>query len=180
MPTTHTPRKNEKLRKKQRKIWSWKLEFSRHFTRMFVTSFVAGAVLRKSTTNFVVLNLSNEASNQLLFHSYKFSLRESDGGLVSSSNRVHGPKYCNQEGSRIASRFATPVGRDGLETAAGNGSRTASRFAIHVNRDDRSNYCQFGKRPSPNKPCPRRGERRRSSGQTRRRSAASDGCRKAR
>ena len=84
-----------------------------------------------------------------------FSLSESDGGLISSSNRVHGPRNCSQEGSR-----------------------TASRFAIQVDRDGRSNYSQLGSRPSPaNKPCPRRGDSRRSSGLTRRRSA-SDGCRK--
>ena len=61
-----------------------------------------------------------------------------------------------------------------------DGSRTASRFAIQVNRDGRSNCSQLGSRPSPaNKPCLCRGDSRRSSGQTRRRSA-SDGCRKGR
>ena len=61
-----------------------------------------------------------------------------------------------------------------------DGSRTASRFAIQVNRDGRSNCSQLGSRPSPaNKPCPRRRDSRRSSGQMRRRSA-SDGCRKGR
>ena len=48
-----------------------------------------------------------------------FSLSESDSGLTSSSNRVHGPRNCNQEGSRTASRFAIQVDRDGRETAAG-------------------------------------------------------------
>ena len=86
-----------------------------------------------------------------------FSLSESYGVLISSSNRVHGPRNCSQEGSR-----------------------TASRFAIQVDRDGRSNCSQLGSRPSPaNKPCPRRGDSRRSSGQTRR-SSASDGCRKGR
>ena len=61
-----------------------------------------------------------------------------------------------------------------------DGNRTASRFAIQVNRDGRSNCSQLGSRPSPaNKPCLCRGDSRRSSGQTRRRSA-SDGCRKGR
>ena len=44
-----------------------------------------------------------EASNQLLFHSRNYcSLSESDGGLISPSNRVHGPRNCSQEGSRTA------------------------------------------------------------------------------
>ena len=42
-----------------------------------------------------------------------FSLSESDGGLISSSNRVHGPRNCSQEGIRTASRFAIQVDRDG-------------------------------------------------------------------
>ena len=42
-----------------------------------------------------------------------FSLSESDGGLISSSNRVHGTRNCSQEGSRTASRFAIQVDRDG-------------------------------------------------------------------
>ena len=41
------------------------------------------------------------------------SLSESDGGLISPSNRVHGPRNCSQEGSRTASRFAIQVDRDG-------------------------------------------------------------------
>ena len=91
------------------------------------------------------------------FTTRNFSWSESVGGLISSSNRAHGPRNCSQEGSR-----------------------TASRFAIQVNRDGRSNCSQLGSRPSPaNKPCLCRGDSRRSSGQTRRRSA-SDGCRKGR
>ena len=75
-----------------------------------------------------------------------FLLSESDGGLISSSNCVHGPRNCSQEGSR-----------------------TASRFAIQVNRDGRSNCSQLGSRLSPaNTPCPCQGDSRRSSGQTRR------------
>ena len=86
-----------------------------------------------------------------------FSLSEYYGVLISSSNRVHGPRNCSQEGSR-----------------------TASRFIIQVDRDGQSNCSQLGSRPSPaNKPCLCRGDSRRSSGQTRRRSA-SDGCRKGR
>ena len=89
------------------------------------------------------------------FTTRNFSWSESVGGLISSSNRAHGPRNCSQEGSR-----------------------TALRFAIQVNRDGRSNCSQLGSRPSPaNKPCLCRGDSRRSSGQTRRRSA-SDGCRK--
>ena len=42
-----------------------------------------------------------------------FSLSESDGGLICSSNRVHGPRNCSQEGSQTASRFAIQVDRDG-------------------------------------------------------------------
>ena len=42
-----------------------------------------------------------------------FSLSESDGGLISPSNRVHGPRNCSQEGIRTASRFAIQVDRDG-------------------------------------------------------------------
>ena len=42
-----------------------------------------------------------------------FSLSESDGGLISSSNRVHGPRNCSQEGSQTASCFAVQFDRDG-------------------------------------------------------------------
>ena len=91
------------------------------------------------------------------FTTRNISWSESVGGLISSSNRAHGPRNCSQEGSR-----------------------TASRFAIQVNRDGRSNCSQLGSRPFPaNKPCLCRGDSRRSSGQTRRRSA-SNGCRKER
>ena len=48
-----------------------------------------------------------------------FSLSESDGGLISHSNRVHNPRNCSQEGSRTASRFAIQVYRHSCYTAAG-------------------------------------------------------------
>ena len=54
----------------------------------------------------------SEASNQLLFRPEIF-WSESVGGLISSSNRAHGPRNCSQEGSRTASRFAIRVDRDG-------------------------------------------------------------------
>ena len=115
------------------------------------------------------------------FTTRNFSWSESVGGLISSSNRVHGPRNCSKEGSRTASRSAIKVDRDGRETAAGTeAEQLASRFAIQVNRDGRSNCSQLGSRPSPaSKSCLCRGDSRRSSGQTRRRSA-SDGCCKGR
>ena len=53
------------------------------------------------------------------FTTRNFSWSESVGGLISSSNRAHGPRNCSQEGSRTASRFAIQVDRDGRQTAAG-------------------------------------------------------------
>ena len=125
-------------------------------TKTTIMTVHVNPIMQAAPSQRRIISIS-EASNHLLFHSQKFSLSESDGGLISSSNRVHGPRNCSRDGSR-----------------------TASRFAIQVNRDGRSNCSQLGSRPSPaNKPCPRRGDSRRSSGQMRRRSA-SDGCRKGR
>ena len=123
---------------------------------------------------------TSEASNQLLFHSQKifiewiwwwinflpqivFTVQETAARTEAEQLRV--------SQSRSTETVDKGYSRDG--------SRTASRFAIQVNQDGRSNCSQLGSRRSPTKPCPRRGDGRRSNGQTRRRSA-SDSCRKGR
>ena len=115
------------------------------------------------------------------FTTRNFSWSESVGGLISSSNRAHGPRNCRQPGGKPNSfAFRNPGRPRRSINCSRDGSRTASRSAIQVNRDGQSNCSQLGSRPSPaNKPCLCRGDSRRSSGQTRRRSA-SDGCRKGR
>ena len=121
-----------------------------------------------------------EASNQLLFHSQKLFFVEWIWWRINISLKSCSQSKKLQPGGKPYSfAFRNPGRPRRLINCSQDGSRTASRFAIQVNRDGRSNCSQLWSQQSPNKPCPRRGDGRRSSGQTRRRSA-SDGCRKGR
>ena len=124
----------------------------------------------------------SEASNQLLFHSKKLFFVEWIWWRIiniflkscSRSKKLQRGRKPNSFAFRNPGRPRRSI------NCSRDGSQTAWHFAIQVNRDGRSNCSQLGSRPSPaNKPCPRRGDSRRSSGQTRRRSA-SFGCRKGR
>ena len=124
--------------------------------------------------------LISEASNQLLFHSQKFSVEWIWWRIHILLKSCSRSKKLQPGGKPNSFTFRNPGRPRRSINCSRDGSRTASRFAIQVNRDGRSNCSQLGSRPSPaNKPCPRRGDSRRSSGQTRRRSAP-DGCRKGR
>ena len=101
-----------------------------------------------------------------------FSLSESDGGLIlpqivftvqETAARREAEQLCISQ-----SRSTETV--DKLQSG-----RKPNSFTLRNSGPPRSNCSQLGSRPSPNKPCPRRGDSRRSSGQTRRRSAP-DGC----
>ena len=122
----------------------------------------------------------SEASNQLLFHYQKCFVEwicwrmNIFLKLCSRSKKLRPGWKPNSFAFRNPGRPRRSI------NCSRDGSRTASRFAIQVNRDGRSNCSQLGCRPSPaNKPCLCQRNSRRSSGQTRRRSA-SDGCRKGR
>ena len=121
-----------------------------------------------------------EASNQLLFHSQKLFFVEGIWWRINISLKSCSRFKKLQPGGKPNSfAFRNPGRPRRSINCSRDGSRTASRFAIQVNWDGRSNCSQLWSQQSPNKPCPRRGDGRRSSGQTRRRSA-SDGCRKGR
>ena len=122
----------------------------------------------------------SEASNQLLFH-YQTVFVEWICWRINIFLKSYSRSKKLQPGGKPNSfAFRNPGRPRRSINCSRDGSRTASRFAIQVNRDGRSNCSQLGSRPSPaKKPCLCRGDSRRSSGQTRRRSA-SDGCRKGR
>ena len=145
-------------------------------TKTTIMTVHVNIIMQAAPSQRRIISIS-EASNQLLcFTPRNFSLSESDGGLISSSNRVHGPKTAARreaEQLRVSQSRSTEMRSINCSR---DGSRTTSRFAIQVNRDGRSNCSQLASRPCLNKQCPRRGDSRRSSGQTRR--SVSDGCRK--
>ena len=122
----------------------------------------------------------SEASNQFLFHYQKCFVEWICWRINIFLKSCSRSKKLQPGGKPNSFAFRNPGRPRRSINCSRDGSRTASRFAIQVNRDGGSNCSQLGSRPSPaNKPCPRRGDSRRSSGQTRRRSA-SDGCRKGR
>ena len=122
----------------------------------------------------------SEASNQLLFHYQKFVVERICWRINIFLKSCSRSKKLQPGGKPNSFTFRNPGRPRRSINCSRDGSRTASRFAIQVNRDGRSNCSQLGNRPSPNKPCPHRGDGRRSSGQTRLRRSASDGCRKGR
>ena len=122
----------------------------------------------------------SEASNQLLFHYQKFFVEWICWRINIFLKSCSRSKKLQPGGKPNSFAFRNPGRPRRSINCSRDGSRTASRFTIQVNRDGRSNCSQSGSRRSAaNKPCLCRGDSRRSSGQTRRRSA-SDGCRKGR
>ena len=148
-------------------------------TKTTIMTVHVNKIMQAAPSQRRIISIS-EASNQLLFHYQKFFVERILWRINIFIKSCSRSKKLQPGGKPNSFAFRNPGRPRRSINCSRDGCRTASRFAIQVNRDGRSNCSQLGSRPSPaNKPCLCGGDSRRSSGQTRRRSA-SDGCRKGR